>query len=295
MNTKLEFSVLLILWAVAFILVYPDLIHGWLKHSNNSHGILVPLVSLYFIWQKREKLRQVKISNSNWGAFILIISMGLYLLGYGGSIAVISRAMIVLSLIGLVLFALGTTFFKLLAFPLFFLLFMIPVPDSIVGVIALPLQLFATNISSFVIQALSLPVYQEGNMLYFTQTQLEVAEACSGIRSLVSLAMLGVIFAYMCDKGWGRKAILLASAIPLALFANILRVTGTGVLAHFYGDKVARGFIHEFSGLAAFAFGFVLLFLEYSLLNRAVHHENAKGRGFTARGGRREGTFFSSR
>jgi len=296
MNTKLKFSILLILWAIAFIPVYPSLFHTWLNHSNNSHGILVPLISVYFIWQKRKELRQVKVSNSNWGALILIFSMVLYLLSYAGAVAVISRAMIVFSLIGLVLFTLGTTFFKLLAFPLFFLLFIVPVPDSIVGVVALPLQLFATNISSFVIQALSLPVYQEGNMLYFTQTQLEVAEACSGIRSLVSLTMLSVIFAYMCNKGWIRKAMLLASAIPLALFANILRVSGTGVLAHFYGETVARGFLHEFSGLAVFAFGFVLLFLEYSLLNRSVDHENRKERGSPQRrGGRREGTFFSSR
>jgi exosortase/archaeosortase family protein len=108
--------------------------------------------------------------------------------------------------------------------------------------------------------------------------------------------MLSVIFAYMSDKGWVRKGILLASAIPLALLANIVRVTGTGVLAHFFGDKVARGFLHEFSGLAVFAFGFALLFLEYSLLNRALNHENTKERGSPQRrGGRRKGTFFSSR
>jgi exosortase len=267
-STKLKFSVLLILWAVAFLPVCPDLFWAWLNHSNNSHGILVPLISVYFIWQKREILRKVKISNSNLGAVVLIISMGMYLLSYAGAVAVISRAMIVFSLIGLVLFTLGKTIFKLLSFPVLFLIFMIPVPDSIVGVVALPLQLFVTNISSFIIHAFSIPVYQEGNMLYFTQTQLEIAEACSGIRSLVSLAMLSVIFAYMCDKGWVRKATLLASAIPLALFANIVRVSGTGVLAHFCGDKVARGFLHEFSGLAVFAFGFVVLFSEYSFLNR---------------------------
>lgn len=278
MNTKLKFSVLLILWAVAFFPVYPSLFHNWLHHSNNSHGILVPFISLFFIWQKRKELRDVKISNSNWGATILILSMALYLISYAGAVAVVSRAMIVFSLIGLLFFTLGTDFFKLLAFPLFFLLFMVPVPDSIVGPVALPLQLFATNISQFVIHTFSISVYQEGNMLYFASTQLEVAEACSGIRSIVSLTMLSVIFAYMSNKGWIRKAILLASAIPLALLANIVRVTGTGVLAHFFGDKVARGFLHEFSGLAVFAFGFALLFLEYSLLNRWVDHESTKTR-----------------
>ena len=269
LNTKIKFVVLLILWAAVFIPVYPGLIHTWLNHSNNSHGLLVPLLSLYFVWQKKDKLRLITISNSNWGAGILIISMVLYLLSYAGAVTVISRTMIVCSLIGLILFTLGTTFFKLLSFPLFFLLFMVPVPDSIVGIVAFPLQLFATKISAFIIAVFSIPVYQEGNMLYFVQTQLEVAEACSGIRSIMALTMLSVIFVYLIDKkGWVPKAFLIASAIPLALIANIIRVSGTGVLAHFYGERIARGFLHEFSGLAVFAFGFILLFVEYSLLNK---------------------------
>jgi exosortase len=266
---KLRFLILVMLWAAAFYPVYPSLVHTWLNHSNNSHGILVPLISLYFIWQKREKLRQIEISSCNWGVVILASSMGFYLLSYAGSIAVISRSMIVFSLIGLVLFALGKTVFKLLAFPIFFLIFMVPVPDSILNIVAFPLQLFATKISSHIISALSIPVYREGNMLYFVQTQLEVAEACSGLRSIMALTMLSVIFVYLSDKGWLRKVILLASAIPLALIANIIRVSGTGILAHFHGEKVARGFLHEFSGLAVFAFGFILLFLEYSLLNKS--------------------------
>ncbi len=268
LNTKIKLVVLLILWAAVFIPVYPGLIHTWLNHSNNSHGLLVPLISLYFVWQKKDELRLIRISNSNWGAGILIISMVLYLLSYAGAVTVISRAMIVCSLIGLILFTLGTTFFKLLSFPLFLLLFMVPVPDSIVGIVAFPLQLFATKISAFIIAVLSIPVYQEGNMLYFVQTQLEVAEACSGIRSIMALTMLSVIFVYLIDGGWVPKAILIVSAIPLALIANIIRVSGTGVLAHFYGERIARGFLHEFSGLAVFAFGFVLLFMEYSLLNK---------------------------
>ena len=210
----------------------------------------------------------VKISNSNMGAIILFISMGLYLISYAGAITVVSRAMIVSSLIGLVLFTLGKGFFSLLAFPLLYLIIMVPVPDSILGLVAFPLQLFATKVSTFIIQALSIPAYREGNMLYFAQTNLEVAEACSGIRSIMSYLMLSFIFAYLMDKNWNKRAILVISAVPLAVFSNMVRVTGTGILAHFYGSKVALGFLHEFSGLAVFAFGFVLLLGEYILLNR---------------------------
>jgi exosortase len=100
------------------------------------------------------------------------------------------------------------------------------------------------------------------------QTQLEVAEACSGIRSIMSLTMLSVIFAYMSPGNWWRKVVLILSAIPIAMLGNILRVSGTGILAHFFGDRVARGFLHEFSGLAVFLFGLALLFFVFSVLKR---------------------------
>jgi exosortase A len=267
-SVKIKFLILLGCWLAVFYPIYPELIRTWLNHSDNSHGILVPLISLYFIWQKREQLKETEAYNSNWGAIILIVALALYILSYAGAVAVVARSMIVLSLIGLVTFTFGQAVSRVLAFPLFFLFFMIPVPDSVLNLVSFPLQLFATKISAAVIQALSIPAYREGNMLYFAKTQLEIAEACSGIRSIISFTMLSTIFAYLLDNGWTRRLILLASAIPLAIFANIVRVTGTGILAHFYGEKVARGFLHEFSGLAVFAFGFVLLSIEFFVLNR---------------------------
>ena len=262
MNTKLKLIFL------AFLPLSPTLISTWLYHSNNPHGILVPFISTFLIWQKRNQLRQAPISNSNLGIFILTSTMVLYILSYAGAVAVASRAMIVFSLIGLILFTLGKGIFLTIKFPLFYLLFMIPVPDSIYGLAAFPLQLLATRVSAFIIHALSIAAYREGNMLFFAQTQLEVAEACSGLRSMMAFIMLSFLFAYIMDKNWNKRILLVLSAIPLAFFANIVRVTGTGILAHFYGDQVARGFLHEFSGLAVFAFGFILLSLEYLLLNK---------------------------
>lgn len=254
-------------WFGIFWPVYPEMVHTWLNNPNNSHGMLVPLISAFFVWNKREELLRAEAGSSNWGLAILAASMLLYILAYTGQVAVASRLMIVTSLIGLVLYNYGREIFGLLKFPLIYLVFMIPIPVSIYNLVAFPLQLFATKVSHFLISLMQIPVYREGNMLYFVQTQLEVAEACSGLRSMMAFVMLSVLFAYLM-RGWGRRIILVASAIPLAIFANIVRVTGTGVLAHFYGGKVARGFLHEFSGLAVFAFGFVLLFLVYWLLNK---------------------------
>lgn len=264
----LKAAIVFSLWSITFIPVYPGLWHTWMHNSNNSHGLLVPIISAFLIWIKRDQLTKIRPANSNWGAVILAVSLFLYILALAGHMAVVQRAMIVFSLVGLVLLNFGTAVFSIVAFPLLYLIFMVPVPVSIYSLVAFPLQLFATEISHFLIDIVSIPVLQEGNMLYFAQTQLEVAEACSGLRSMMAFVMLSVLFAYLLDKGWWRRFFLVLSAIPLAILANIVRVTGTGVLAHFYGSQIARGFLHEFSGLAVFAFGFVLMFMEFLLLNK---------------------------
>jgi exosortase len=267
-NRRINTIILFGLWLAVFYPVYPELVNTWLKNSNNSHGILVPLISAYLIWQKRAKLKAVSRTTSAWGAVLLVASVCLYILSYVGAVAVVSRAMIVSSLIGIVLFNFGKAFFAVIRFPLFYLLFMVPIPDSIYGMFAFPLQLLATKVSAFIIQSESIPVLREGNMLYFGTGQLEVAEACSGLRSMMSFIMLSFLFAYIMKPGWRNRIIIVASAIPLAIFTNIVRVTGTGILGHLYGARFARGFLHEFSGLALFVLGFVLLMGEFLLFEK---------------------------
>lgn len=265
---KRKFAVLLLVWAAVFSPVVPAMVGTWLNHSDNSHALLVPLIAMYFVWIKREELGRIEISGSAVGGLFLAGTLVVYLVSIVGGIAVFARLMIVFSLFGLLWSCMGWQVVRVLAFPLGFLVFMVPVPDSVLGMVSFPLQLLATKIAAGAIQFCSIPVYREGNMLYFVHAQLEVAEACSGIRSIISLTMLSVIFAHLSGNGWWRKALLIFSAIPIAMLANILRVSGTGILAHFFGNKVARGFLHEFSGLAIFVFGLVLLFLVFNLLNR---------------------------
>ncbi len=267
-NDKIKITILLFLWAVAFSPVYPELVRDWLSHSDNSHGFLVPIIAGYFVWQRKEELRSAIIDSSRWGGILLFLALALYVLSYAGGAAFPSRVALVLSLMGLIWCCLGRELTKILAFPVLFLLFMIPVPYSLMETVSLPLQLMATRVSANLIEACSIPVYREGNMLYFMNTQLEVAEACSGIRSIMSLTMLAVIFASMLRNGWKKRAILVASAFPIAMLANIMRMSGTGIMAHFFGDKVARGFLHELSGIAIFVFGFVVLLGIYKIINR---------------------------
>lgn len=266
--SKFQIIIIFIFWFITFFPVYPVLVRKWFDSPDNSHGFLVPIIVFYLIWQKKNQLKNRMLSNYKGGALILIVSMLLYLVCYSGSIDILSRSMIVTSLMGLVLFCFGKEIFKVIVFPLFFLFFMIPVPDTLLLTISFPLQIFTTKVSCFLIQSLSIPCFREGNMLYFAQTQLEVAEACSGIRSIMAYIMLSVLFAYFINRVWWKKIAIILSAVPLALFANIVRVTGTGILAHFFGGQVATGFLHEFSGMVVFAFGFVLLLAEFLLLNR---------------------------
>ena len=259
---------LFFLWAAIFFPLYPELIDTWLNDSNSSHGILVPIITAFFIWKKWSDLKRTHIQEDWRGAILLTLSLIVYILSVLGGVAVVGRAMIVVTLMGLVLYNYGSAVFKKLAFPLFFLFFMIPLPDSLIGLVSVPLQRLATDIASVLINLSTIPVYQEGNMLYFSQTQLEVAEACSGIHSIMAMLMLGTLFVYINRMKTTAAVLLLSTAIPIAMIANITRVTGTGILAHFYGARVARGFLHEFSGMAVFAFGLVLLMLVYWLIQR---------------------------
>lgn len=267
-NDKIKLTLLLVLWFMVFYPIVPEMVRDWASHSDNNHGFLVPLIALYLIWQKKEQLLSCNIDSSRWGAVVLGVGLVVFLLSFAGGVAFPARVAMVLSLFGLLWYCLGADWMRMLVFPVLFLLFMIPVPISLISLVSMPLQLMATKLSAKIIEYCSIPVYREGNMLYFVGTQLEVAEACSGIRSIMSLTMLGSIFAYMSQASWRRRVVLVLAAVPIAMTANIIRITGTGILANFFGDRVARGFLHEFSGLMVFAFGLLALGLLYALLNR---------------------------
>lgn len=260
--------VLFLLWGAAFSPLFPQLVREWLQNSDNSHAFLVLPISIYLLWQKKKAFKSAEIKSSMAGAALFIFSLFLYGLSYGGGVVFPARIAMISSLFGLLWFCLGNAHARLFAFPVAFLIFMIPVPYSVISLVSMPLQLMVSAVSADLIGRCSIPVYREGNMLYFMQTQLEVADACSGIRSIMSLSMLALLFAYLTRPGWWRKALLLASAIPIAMMANIGRVSGTGILAHFFGDKVARGFMHDFSGLLVFLLGFAFLSGLFYLVNR---------------------------
>lgn len=267
-------SFLFILLLVLYMPILPDMYHELFRYNNNSHGILVPFIFLYFIWKLRKTIQWSDIRPSYFGGAVLIGSLLLYVVGLIGGIKVISRLCFVSTLIGLIWFNFGSQFFRKIAFPLCFLFFMVPIPVAIIGLISFPLQLNVTNISYTIISSLGIAVLQEGNILHFVNTSLEVAEACSGIRSLVAYIMLGYLFAYLSSLSYTCKMLLFLIAIPLSIIVNVVRVTVTGLMAHFFGGHIARGFLHEFSGLLVFALGFIIYGVVFLLLEKRADSKN---------------------
>ena len=246
--------------AILYFAVFRSLVSDWINMPDFSHGFLIPIVSLYLLWQKADELEKIPAAPSNFG--LPVITFGLLLLILGGlaNENFTMRMSFLIVLTGIILFLLGRQYLKALAFPIGYLIFMIPIPSILLQKITFPMQLFASRVATFSLQMLDIPVLREGNVIHLAQTTLEVAEACSGIRSLISLLALGVIFAYFTQKVLWKQVTLVIACFPIAILVNALRVSATGILAHYYGIEMAQGFFHEFSGFILFAAAFALMF-----------------------------------
>ena len=249
-----------------YLPMFRKLVYDWGHDDNYSHGFLIIPIALYLLWERRADLAAAKVAPSNFGLVLTLLSLVVLAAGTLGSELFLTRVSLIGVLGGIVWFLYGMAYLRVLIFPLAFLLLMIPIPSIIFNQIAFPLQLLASRFGEVVLRMFDIPVLREGNVITLANTQLEVAEACSGIRSLISLLTLGIVYGYFTDKRpWVRLAIALAT-IPVAIVANGLRVAGTGVAAHHYGPQAAQGFFHEFSGWVVFVVSLVLLFL----IQRAV-------------------------
>ncbi len=251
-----------------YLPVSRKLLHDWLNDDNYSHGLLIVPIAIFFAWERRERLRVALARHSVLGLAIVLGSLLVLAAGTLGAELFLTRISLIGTLVGTIVFVWGWQHLRILAFPVAFLLLMIPLPAIIFNQIAFPLQLIASQFGATAMQACAVPVLREGNVIVLANTTLEVAEACSGIRSLISLLTLGIVYGYFSDpRGWVRIAIA-ASTIPIAIVANGLRVAGTGVLAHYYGPEAADGFFHTFSGWLVFLVAFGMLFVVMLALRR---------------------------
>lgn len=263
---KLNLLFLVVAIAALYATIVPGMVDDWYNDPNYSHGFLVPLISIYFLSQNWAELKSTLLRPSNAGLPVILASLLLLLFGFIGTEYFTMRASLVLLLAGIVLFWFGWAVLRLSALSIAFLIFMVPLPYIVYDAMAFPLKLLVTKASVAVLQILSIPVVREGNIIMFPQTVLEVADACSGLRSLMSLVTLAVALAFITQKSAIKRALLIVSAVPVAIVTNMFRVIVTGILANRYGAAAAEGFFHEFAGMVIFALAMLLLFAESALL-----------------------------
>jgi exosortase len=276
-KNRVRLLLIIPLLIAAYYRVVPDMIDQWIHDENYSHGFLVPLISGYFLYLRRDELSHAPVMPWNPGLAVLVWGVMQLVLGWLGTEYFTMRSSLVVVLTGVMLFLFGTTLFRLLALPLLYLLFMVPIPYIVYDAVAFPLKLFVTKVSVATLKISGITVLREGNIIMFPATTLEVADACSGIRSLISLLALAVALAFFLRIVPWKRWLLICAAVPIAIITNATRVIVTGFLAQYWGAQAAEGFFHEFAGLAVFGVAMVLLVSLGGILVRIG--ERGKGLG----------------
>jgi exosortase len=262
-----EFTIALLL-----LLVYiPTFIWMWDRwfsaDSYYSHGILIPFVTAYLIWNQREELREFTPSSSPWGVKLFLLGVALHLFSAVFRIYFTSGFSLIVMLIGLILHFYGKEITRRILFPILFLVFMIPLPMVLVANISFKLKIFAAQLAAHILNNhLRIPCLQDGSTIRMQHTQVIVDDVCSGLRSLISLTALGAIFAYWLRGKLWKKAIVFISTVPIAVITNAMRIVLLSSVSEIWGAQYATGVFHDLSGLVVFALAFVLLFAVVKLL-----------------------------
>ncbi len=261
---------------LALTLLYWEVIVGlfkaWDTNPDYSHGyLIVPLCAL-FVWKRRQYLATLDVRPAGIGLVVVAGALFVFLAGQLGAEQFLARVSVIGVLAGATVFLLGWAHARALGWIFCFALLMIPLPAIVFNEITLPLQLLASSVAEQSLLLFSIPVLREGNVIYLSSATLEVAEACSGIRSLVTLLTFSIVYGYFTEERMSRRVILVLSTLPIAVAANALRVAGTGLLAHFFGQSAADGFFHTFAGWLVFMSAVVMLFLLQRVLRLVGSH-----------------------
>jgi exosortase len=260
-----------ILTVLIFVLYGPilvRLVENWWSNPDYSHGFLVPVFSGYVLWRQWDRLSRIQLKPSNFGLLVMFGAVGLMLLGSLGAELFTSRFSFLVLIAGIVLFLTGWKMLKAVSFPLAFLILMIPIPVIIYNQITFPLQLLASRFATFCLQLVNVPVLREGNLIILPNYTLEVVEACSGIRSLVTLITLVIAYGYLVEERRWIRWVMVVLMVPIAIISNSIRILGAGVLTYHFGPSMAQGFFHEFSGWVIFVAALLLMFACHWVLRK---------------------------
>jgi exosortase A len=247
-------------FVAAFLPVMSGLISTWTT-DDNSHGFLVVPIALYIIWGKRKEIAASVNEGSRIGLAVAAISLVIYIFSKAGEIATLASLSMIGFICGSVIFLFGCHTFNLCTFPIFLLLFMIPIPSQIVASVTIPLQLLVTKAAVLLASIAGIPVYREGNVIFHAKGTFEVVQACSGLRSITALLMLGALTGYFTLRSISLRLILFASAIPIAILVNIIRVFVLVAVLQYLGINLSHGTPHTILGITIFGLAIGLFLL----------------------------------
>lgn len=256
-----------ILIAALYAPVVPGLARQWLDDDNYRHGILIPAIAALVLWRRRDELREAPAGGGiASGSALMALAAVLLIGGTAAAELFTARLSLPLYLLGAVLVVRGRRFARTAAPPILFLLLMVPLPYIIYYRITFPMQLLSARLGAGALEAIGVSVARSGNILDLPGYTLEVVAACSGLRSLMTMFTLAIVFALLTDLSWRRKTILALCSVPVAIAANTVRLVVTALGAYAIGPEFADGPLHEASGLIVFAAGFAMLALCLGIL-----------------------------
>lgn len=277
LRAALLWLVLLAVLTMLYWSIVRDLGIQWWDDDNYNHGFLIPIFSGFLVWRERHRLRAIEPAGSLLGLPVLVGGIALLVLGDIGAENFLMRSSLLAILAGLILFLAGPESLRAVRFPLSYLLFMIPLPGVVFYAITFPLQRLAAEQAAWALDLLGVPVLLDGNIIHLSQISLGVTEACSGIRSLISLLAGAAAGAYlMLPAGWAA-VLFVAAAVPITILANAARVVATGLIGQWFGVEYASGFFHEFAGWVVYVFAFVCLLGVYGAIQVAQRRTRRSG------------------
>ena len=252
---------------LVFFPVWERLVLTWYSSDQYSHGFFIIPITLYIIWQKKDVLGKTPIIPSCWGMALVIFSLLLYLFAHFAEISTVASFSMVLLLAGVIIYLYGFLIVKELLFPLAFLLFMIPIPGQIYSSLTIPLQLFVSKVSVWLASTIGIPIYREGNVIHLPDRTMQIVQACSGLRSMISLLMLSTIFGYFTLKSNILRFALFLSGIPAAIFVNIIRVSLMVFAFYYFNYDLTKDSVHTVFGIIIFFIALIIIALTKGVLS----------------------------
>lgn len=265
LNAVVKKNAQLVVVAAAFLLTYfPTLLWMWdrwfSRDSYYSHGILVPFVTGYLIWQKRDELMKIAPQSSPWGFVLIVAGLMIHVLSSILRIYFSSGFSMLVVIVGIILHFFGKDILRKILFPVAFLFFMMPLPLVVIVNISFKMKIFAAKIAAYLLNEMGLRAIREGSIIKMPHTHVIVEDVCSGLRSLISLTALGSIFAYWLNGPMWKRLFLFLMTIPIAIVTNVCRVVFLASVSEIWGSQYVEGFVHDASGFMVFGLAFILLY-----------------------------------